>query len=309
MIPAPLFVDPVHGGGTDPVLVRRGDEWWMVYTQRRARVEEPGVAWVHGSDLGVAVSTDRGRTWEYRGVVEGLDLEPGRRDTFWAPEIVHERGTFHMFVSHIEGVPEQWAGHERVIRHYTSLDLEAWTYRGEVPLSSRYVIDACLHPLPDGGYRLWYKDEADESHTWAADSADLDRWTVVGPVLTHRPHEGPNVFELGGRYWMLVDEWRGQGVFWSADLTSWTRQGLILDQPGTRPEDATIGLHADVVVVDPETAYVIYFTHPGASGDGTGAAPDRSYDQRRSVIQAARLRVLDGVLTCDRDEDTTIDLG
>ncbi|WP_024286794.1 hypothetical protein [Cellulomonas sp. KRMCY2] len=29
MIPAPLFVDPAHEGGTDPVVVRRGDEWWQ----------------------------------------------------------------------------------------------------------------------------------------------------------------------------------------------------------------------------------------------------------------------------------------
>lgn len=315
MIPAPLYVDPVHGGGTDPTLVRHGDEWWMFYTQRRARMAEPGVAWVHGSDVGVAVSADRGRTWEYRGVVEDLRGptttwgEAGRRDTLWAPEVLEHDGTFHMYLSQIVGVPQQWAGHERTIHHWTSPDLRRWTHRGELPLSSRYVIDACVHPLPGGGWRLWYKDEADGSHTWAADSPDLVAWDVVGPVLTHRAHEGPNVFTLGGHHWMLVDEWRGQGVFRSADLTTWTRQGLVLDVPGSRPDDGTIGLHADVVVVDDRTAYVVYFTHPGVTGDGTGAAPRPTFDQRRSVVQAARLRVRDGVLLCDRDEDTDIDLG
>lgn len=53
------------------------------------------------------------------------------------------------------------------------------------------MIDACVHPLPDGGYRLWYKDEVDDSHTWAADSPDLEHWEGVGPVITYRPHEGP----------------------------------------------------------------------------------------------------------------------
>ena len=269
---------------------------------------EPAVAWVHGSDLGVAVSIDGGRSWAYRGVIEGLATEPGRT-TFWAPEIVHERGAFHMFVTCISGVPDRWAGHERTIRHYTSPDLVAWAYRGEPALSSRYVIDACVHPLPDGGYRLWYKDEADDSHTWAADSPDLDHWQVRGPVLTHRPHEGPNVFELGGWYWMVVDEWRGRCVFRSADLTTWTRQGLILDTPGRRPQDGTIGLHADVVVTGSDTAVIVYFTHPGVSGDGTGAAPARTFDQRRSVIQAALLHVVDGLLVCDRDEDVELDLG
>lgn len=81
----------------------------MVYTQRRALTEEVGVAWVHGSDLGVAVSTDGERTWTYRGVIEGLATEPGR-NTFWAPEIVHERGEFHMFVTYVSGVPDAGPG-------------------------------------------------------------------------------------------------------------------------------------------------------------------------------------------------------
>lgn len=170
------------------------------------------------------------------------------------------------------------------------------------------MIDACVHPLPDGGYRLWYKDEVDDSHTWAADSPDLEHWEGVGPVITYRPHEGPNIFALAGRYWMVVDEWRGQGVFHSEDLTAWTRQGLILDTPGSRQQDGTIGLHADVVVVDDQTAYIVYFTHPGVADAGTGIATVPTFDQRRSVIQAPRLRVVDGVLVCDRDEDVDLDL-
>ena len=30
---------------------------------------------------------------------------------------------------------------------------------------------------------MWYQDEAHGSHTWAADSPDLDRWTVVGEII------------------------------------------------------------------------------------------------------------------------------
>ncbi|MER7930629.1 hypothetical protein ABTY96_47265 [Streptomyces sp. NPDC096057] len=111
-----------------------------------------------------------------------------------------------MYVSYIRGGPDRWEGHERQILHYTSLDLWRWSYHGPVPLSSRHVIDAGVHPLPDGsGWRMWYKDEAHGSHTWAADSPDLHHWQVRGPGLTDRPHEGPNVFALGGWYWMIVD--------------------------------------------------------------------------------------------------------
>ncbi|MFC0215092.1 hypothetical protein ACFFK0_22095 [Paenibacillus chartarius] len=52
---------------------------------------------------------------------------------------------------------------------------------------------------------MWYKDEANGSATYAADSANLYDWQVIGPVITGRPHEGPNVFYFKDSYWMIVD--------------------------------------------------------------------------------------------------------
>ncbi|HEY8720366.1 hypothetical protein [Pengzhenrongella sp.] len=60
-------------------------------------------------------------------------------------------------------------------------------------------------------------------------------------MITGQPHEGPNVFELGGWFWMIVDEWHGQRVYHSDDLDTWERAGLLLDSPGTRGFDATFG--------------------------------------------------------------------
>lgn len=304
--PAPLFRDPVHDGATDPTLVFNHAEgtWWMVYTQRRADAPPlPGVEWVHGTDLGVASSADRGRTWVYRGTVQGLDTSWGRH-TYWAPEILHHDGVYHMYVSYIEGVPDRWAGHERTVRHYTSTDLAHWSFRSTLALSSRFVIDACVAPRPGGGWRLWYKDEAHGAHTWCADSPDLHTWTVVGPAVTHRAHEGPNVFRLGGHWWMLVDEWQGQRVLRSDDQDTWHVQGLVLDVPGTRPDDAGNGLHADVVVTGTDEASVFYFTHPDRVGPD-GAVPDDAYPARRSSVQVARLHVVDGTLVCHRDAPLT----
>ncbi|GAA4491419.1 glycoside hydrolase [Microbacterium panaciterrae] len=297
---SPLFRDPIHDGATDPVVVfnRAEKSWWMVYTARRADAPPlPGVEWVHGSGLGVASSDDGGSTWTYRGIIEGLDQEWGHH-TYWAPEILDDGQSYHMYVSVIRGIPSIWPGFERRIRHYTSPDLVTWTYRSTLELSSPYVIDACVATLPDGGYRMWYKDEADDSSTWYADSPDLFSWKVGGPVLTHRPHEGPNVFPLGASWWMIVDEWHGQRVLRSQDLRSWEPQGLILNQPGSRTDDAAPGHHADVVPVSRDEAVIFYFTHPGR----TSGSPAESYETRRSSIQAARLRVVDGTLICDRDE-------
>lgn len=316
---APLFRDPVFDGATDPVVVfnRELGQWWMFYTQRRATAEGPGVAWVHGTGIGVAVSEDGGGTWLYRGVLDGLDFEWGT-NTFWAPEVVWAHGEYHMYVSYIRGVPTRWPGHDRDIEHYTSPDLVTWTHVSRLDLGSRKVIDACVFPLaaslgpgaPAGtaAYRMWFKNEAADSHTYAADSDDLSTWTPIGPVITGHPHEGPNVFALGGYFWMIVDEWQGQRVYRSDDLTSWQGQGLILDAPGSRPHDASNGLHADVVVPgavtldtvpdDADHAYVFYFTHSGAPEAPFGEA---TYAQRRSSVQVAVLRVVDGVLVCDRD--------
>ncbi|CAM3268031.1 glycosyl hydrolase [Paenibacillus taichungensis] len=295
---APLFRDPIFDGAADPVVVwnRSEQTWWMIYTNRRATAGGPKFAWVHGTDLGVASSADGGQSWTYRGTLTGLEHEWGH-NTFWAPEIFWHEGTYHMYVSYIQGVPHDWAGHDRHILHYTSTDLICWTFHGKLVLSSDRVIDACIYPLPNGKFRMWYKDEANSSHTYAADSPDLYQWEVIGPVITGRAHEGPNVFRFRDSYWMIVDEWRGQAVYKSDDLEHWEWNSLILDQPGNREDDGVIGLHADVVVQNDE-AYIFYFTHP----DRIEGIDHASEPARRSSIQAARLDVIDGVMVCPRDE-------
>jgi hypothetical protein len=94
-------------------------------------------------------------------------------------------------------------------------------------------------------------------------------------------------------------------VLRSDDLTTWEHQGLILDRPGSRPDDGTVGLHADVVVQG-GTAYIFYFTHPGRVG--TAAEDDSTYATRRSSLQVAAARVVGGTLRCDRDEPVRLDL-
>lgn len=309
---SPIYRDPIYDGASDPVVVRRpdeagsADEWWMFYTQRRATVPGPGVAWVHGSRIGRAVSTDGGASWQYRGTIEGLD-EGG--NTHWAPEVVADGDGYRMYLTMIEGIPDHWENIERVIREYTSPDLENWSLERTLDLSSRLVIDAAVARCADGLFRLWYKDEGHESTTWAASSPGLDgEWTVEGKVIGLPAHEGPNVFQLGGWYWMITDEWRGQAVHRSTDGVRWERQaaddGLILHEPGEHPEDREWGRHADVVVQPatsdgPEHAIVFYFTHPYWGGVDE-ADPDVD-NARRTVIHVARLEVVDGVLTCDRN--------
>ena len=144
---SPLYRDPIYDGAADPVVIwnREAKEWWMIYTNRRATAEDRGFAWVHGTDLGVASSKD-GTDWVYRGTLPGLDIEWGR-NTFWAPELYWHEGIYHMYVSYIQGVPEDWVGKADML-HYTSPDLLNWTFQSKLDISETNIIDACIYRLP-----------------------------------------------------------------------------------------------------------------------------------------------------------------
>lgn len=300
--PAPLFCDPMYDGPTDPTVIYNREErsWWMIYTARRASMPGRGVGWVHGTDLGVAESRDHGQTWLYRGTLNLEPIEPGR-NTFWAPEVLWVEGVYHMYVSYITGVPEAWVG-DRSILHYTSTNLWDWQCEGKVDLPSSRVIDACVYPTASG-WRMWYKDECDSSHTHYADSADLYHWVHQGVATEDQSQEGPNVFRLGGKYWLIADVWDGQAAYSSDDLVHWQRQhGQLMQGAGSRPEDNNRAHHADVEVVG-DKAYMFYFVHPGQ-----GCADAGSHIARRSCVQVAQLRVVEGLLTVTRDEPFDFEL-
>jgi hypothetical protein len=64
----PLYRDPIMDGATDPTIIwsSKDKKWYMFYTSRRANVPglPGGVAWVHGTPIGIAASDD-GATWKY----------------------------------------------------------------------------------------------------------------------------------------------------------------------------------------------------------------------------------------------------
>lgn len=295
--PKPLFRDPVHDGAADPVLVwnRAAQRWTMFYTNRRADVAGlPGVAWVHGTKIGMAESTDHGATWKYVGVA---DIDYGKPDySLWAPDVIDDGKTYHMFLSVVPGTFPDWNA-PRDIVHLTSTDLVHWGHGEKLPLASYRVIDATVIRLADGRWRLWYKNEEDKSHIYYADSPDLSKWTHGGVAIDDRAGEGAKVFRWQGRYWMITDFWKGLAVYSSPDATKWTAQAdPILREPGKAPTDRSKGQHADVVVSG-DRAYIIYFVHQG----GPDAKPGEPLWQRHTVLQIAELQYKDGQLTCDRD--------
>ena len=298
---APLFRDPIYDGAADPTLIwnRQEETWWLLYTSRRANVRCRGVAWAHGTDIGIASSADGGRHWRYCGVLAGLEFEPGR-NTFWAPEVIWHDRLYHMYVSYVPGVPQDWSGARHIV-HLSSDNLWDWQHQSVLELSSDRVIDAALHRMPGGYWRMWYKDEANRSHTWAADSDDLYHWSVQGPVITDCAHEGPNVFFWRGSYWMIIDCWAGLDVYQSADAEDWRRCGSILDKPGVRRDDGVIGGHADIEV-NGERAFIFYFTHPDWDRvQQFGMDELHPWHVKRTALQVAELELRDKTLVCDRN--------
>lgn len=300
--PAPLFRDPITDGAADPVMVwnRQEKKWWMLYSQRRANVEAPDVAFCYGNDIGIASGEDNGQTWVYRGTLN-LEFEKGR-NTFWAPDIVFQDGVYHMFVVYIQGVRSHWGGKARMV-HYTSKNLWDWKFIGFLKLSSETVIDASLMQMTDKTWRMWYKDDSHNAAIMLAESKDLFKWTLIDkPVLDQSQQEGPINFKFGNYYWMITDEWHGMRVYRSKDANTWEKQGLILDSTSNRNEDTPSGAHGDVIVLK-DRAYIFYFTHPGrkthfeATMRSDGIYP---FDERRSSIQVAPLEIKNGTLVSDR---------
>ena len=106
------------------------------------------------------------------------------------------------------------------------------------------------------------------------------------------------MFVLGGWHWLIVDEWRGQGVYRSRDAVNWTRQGLIGDRPGADPMDRRFMRHADVVVVGDHGA-LYYFTHPEWDELNPKEGPP-DVAARKTAVHHGRLTVVGDVLVFER---------
>ena len=306
----PLYRDPLYDGAADPVVLWNPHRarWWMFYTNRRANDDSlSGVAWVHGTHIGIAESSDGGASWAHHGVAniqlpESLTID---QPTHWAPEVITgPNGVHHMYLTLVPGVFENW-NHPRSIVHLTSQDLLNWTYQSTLPLASDRVIDACVAPLPDGTWRMWYNNERDHKSIYYADSPDLYQWTDGAKVVGDRAGEGPKVVRWKNHYWMVTDVWDGLGVYRSDDAVNWTRQQgpNLLQLPGQGEDDQVKGGHADIVIQG-DQAFLFYFTHPGRIAGAT----DDNHSTRRSSIQVVELLYAAGQLAAKRDTPTRIKL-
>ena len=311
----PLYIDPVYNGSTDPMVCynHHAGKWYMYYTSRRSNVPGlQGVESVHGSPIGIAASDDGGATWEYIGNCN-IDYHPDENPTYWAPEVIEYEGTYHMYLSYVPGIFDDWE-HPRDIVHLTSEDGINWTTQSVLDLAVRKVIDACIIRLPGGIWRLWYNNEVDNKAIYYAESPDLYHWTDKGKVDINSVGEGPNVIYWHDSYYMIVDEWKGLSVFRSDDALNWTRQEEYLvagipvresendataqDRRRVRMIPGTRGNHADIEISNGR-AYIFYFSRIPAEMNMRGSA----------VYVQELIHHEDGTISCDPTAPCYINLG
>ncbi len=303
--PAPLFRDPVFDGAADPSLVWHEAEkaWYIFYTQRRSNQDLPGVSWAFGTKVAIAKSTDKGRSWQYVGTAEGLSRGLAQ-ETFWAPHVFEENGTFHMFVTFIPIISERFGSGQAnpQILHYTSRNLVQWKFSDVVDVGSDRIIDPAVVKLRDGRWLMVFRDDRQKSMTAKVVSRDLKEWTRIEGVSGQGRHEAPVVLFWKNKFWLFIDEWKGIAVYQSDDGIQYTRNNLILDQSGKRPEDGYFGSHPGVALAG-DRAFIFYHCHHGKTiGVKPPAEEGNSLRNKLTSLQVAELEVRDGKIICDRGE-------
>lgn len=307
LVPKPLIADPHYHGSCDPEVVwnPHAKEWWVFYTARRATIEKGSYV---GTPIGVVASKDM-VDWRFLGycAFDGVPGQPDMPVTFWAPGIIRDGGTYHMFVTYKDNAEPPWGG-KGVIRHYeapASDLLNGWKLVGVPEFNQPDPIDASLIKVGDA-FRAYYRVGKGGGIQWAT-SPDLQTWenhgqcrgAVNAKERGFDYQEAPYVFRFQGWFWMLTDPHMGLAVFRSEDGIDWTQQERILEAPGAGPQDATLARHPSVAVVDGR-AFLFYHVEPNRPYPSP-KAEERTVEQKKSFLQVAELLVKDGALVCDRD--------
>ncbi|MFI3259403.1 MAG: family 43 glycosylhydrolase [Rikenellaceae bacterium] len=317
--PVPLYTDPIFKGAADPEIVwnTHEQEWWIFYTSRRAVCEGaplPALA------IGVATSKDW-LTWEHKGYIkiDGVGGEPMGGDVLWAPGIVREGDTYHMFLTYKKGNGrgERWGIPESLLLHLkapASDLLNGWqTYKiMHVPFSS---IDATL-VKHEGEWNLFHRDidkERKGVNTYRATTNNLSKaagkWSYLGAakgdvndyaLTNYHYQEAQYTFYWKGYYWLLTDfTSRGFPLYRSDDLEEWKWMGELMKEEGEAPTQKGPVRHPGVAVLG-DRAFIFYFCQPYAPKKGS-TEPARA-DAETCYIQVSELFFKDGMLSVDRDK-------
>lgn len=302
-IHAPIYADPVYCGSCDPEIVfnHRYNQWMIFYTSRRP---VKGIAATVGNPIGVCVS-DNLTDWSFLGYCkfDGVGGKPDSEQTRWAPGIIIDGNTAHMFVTFKEDATPPWGTGGSIVHYVAPVDdmLKGWK-KAEVSIDEEDCLDASIVKLDNGKFRMYYVGGVNNPETGGrktiryAESEDLYSWKSKGNVLgdvndmsVHkiRYQEAVYVFVYDGEFYMLTDPHKGLATYTSSDGITWKYHGQIMQTgTSTRILDRTQARHPSVIVYN-DTPYIFYHVEPFRPDKAKGSKLE--IHQRYSFLQMAEL--------------------
>lgn len=302
-IHAPIYADPVYCGSCDPEIVYNhiNRQWMIFYTARRP---VKGIAATVGNPIGVCVS-DNLTDWSFLGYCkfDGVGGKPDSEQTRWAPGIIIEGDTAHMFVTFKEDATPPWGTGGSIVHYVAPVDdmLNGWK-KADVSIDEDACLDASIVKLANGKFRMYYVGGVNNPETGGrktiryAESDDLYSWNSKGNVLgdvndmdVHniRYQEAVYVFVYDGEYYMLTDPHRGLATYTSSDGITWKYHGQIMKTGSSvRTLDRTQARHPSVAIYK-DTPYIFYHVEPFRPDNAKGSKLE--IHQRYSFLQMAEL--------------------
>lgn len=307
-LPAPIYADPIYCGSCDPEIIynHKLKLWMIFYTSRRP---VKGEAATVGNPIGVCVSANL-IDWSFWGYCkfDGIGGKPDSRQTRWAPGIIIDGDTAHMYVTFKEDATPPWGTGGSIV-HYVApiVDMLNGWRKVEVSIEEDNCLDACIVKLDNGKFRMYYVGGLNNPETKGrktiryAESDDLYLWKPKGNVLgdvndmsVHniRYQEAVYVFIYNGNFYMLTDPHKGLSTYTSKDGVTWKYHGQIMETgTSTRILDGTQARHPSVIVYN-NIPYIFYHVEPFRPDNVKGS--NLEIHQRYAFLQMAEL-------VCDED--------
>jgi hypothetical protein len=167
------------------------------------------------NSIGLAISSDEGKTFERFSVVPILDRSETDPYTLSYPWVERNRDTWHMWYGSNLRWGKTQADMFHVIKHATSDDGYSWKRNGKVviaPSPTEYAFSRPCVIVDPGRYRMWYAYRGDSYRIGYAESIDGVSWNRRDDEVGITPSQGqwdgesieyPSVFDNSGNRYLL----------------------------------------------------------------------------------------------------------
>lgn len=273
------YFNPVIGGwASDPSICRVGSDYWLVTSTFGYY---PGVALYHSDDLVSWEHVSNVLTEETFGeMLEGLSLDKGG---VYAPSISfnpHD-GLYYMVTTCVMNGKDG-----STVNFYVTADDPLGTWSGIKILDGVEGIDPSFFFDEDGSAYIVYKSEERSKYKWSNHRAlSIARFDIkagkiigepqkfkeegVGPEERLERDEGPHIYKINGKYYLLAAEggtnWVHSEVCYRADsvmgpYVRWSRNPMLTQRllKPNRKNPVTSTGHVDMVQRPDGTWYAVF---------------------------------------------------